>query len=227
MEPKNTESFVDRQMASLEASPGWSPDKATGLKRYRATETLRRQRRLWVAGGAAAACAVVLAFPATRVFAERCVAACVAETVAVGHRLGIGAAPGFTLTDASGKTVRLADFRGKVVLLNFWATWCLPCMQEIPWFTEFQAKYEAEGLVVLGVSMDEGGWDAVRPLLGKMAVNYRMMLGNDAVAKEFGGVNSLPSTFLIDRAGRVAVTHEGIVDRTALERELHSLLTAR
>jgi peroxiredoxin len=227
MEPKNTESFVDRQMASLEALPGWSPDKAAGLKRYRATETARRQRRLWAAGGAAAACAVVLAFPATRVLAERCVAACVAETVAVGHRLGIGAAPGFTLTDASGKTVRLADFRGKVVLLNFWATWCPPCMREIPWFTEFQAKYEAEGLVVLGVSMDEGGWDAVRPLLGKMPVNYRMMLGNDAVAKEFGGVNSLPSTFLIDRAGRVAVTHEGIVDRTALERELHSLLASR
>ena len=92
---------------------------------------------------------------------------------------------------------------------------------------EFQAKYEADGLVVLGVSMDESGWDAVQPLLAKMPVNYRIMLGNDAVAREFGGVNSLPSTFLIDRAGRVAVTREGVVDRTALEQQLHSLLTAR
>lgn len=227
MEPEVTESFVDKRMAALGAPPGWTPDKAGALQRYRATAVVRRQRRLWAAGGLAATCAVALAFPATRVFAERCVAACVAETVAVGQRLGIGAAPGFMLTDASGKTVRLADFQGKVVLLNFWATWCPPCMQEIPWFVEFQTKYESEGLVVLGVSMDEGGWDAVRPLLAKMPVNYRIMLGNDAVTREFGGVNSLPSTFLIDRAGRVAVTHEGIVDRAGLERELHSLLTAR
>ena len=227
MEPKGTEAFVDKQMAALEVSPGWTPDKAGALQRYRAMAGANRQRRLWAAGGLAAACALGLAFPATRVFAERCVAACVAETVAVGQRLGIGTAPGFTLIDASGKTVRLADFRGKVVLLNFWATWCPPCMQEIPWFVEYQAKYEADGLVVLGVSMDESGWEAVRPLLAKMPVNYRIMLGNDAVAREFGGVNSLPSTFLIDRAGRVAVTREGIVDRTALEQQLHSLLTAR
>ena len=68
------------------------------------------------------------------------------------------AAAAFTLTDASGQMVRLADFRGKVVLLNFWATWCPPCKTEIPWFVEFQSKYEAVGLVVLGISMDEEGW---------------------------------------------------------------------
>lgn len=100
----------------------------------------------------------MLAFPGTRVFAERCAAACVAGTVAVGQRLGITAVPAFPLTDASGQTVRLADFRGKVVLLNFWATWCPPCKTEIPWFVEFQSKYEAAGLVVLGISMDEEGW---------------------------------------------------------------------
>ena len=154
-------------------------------------------------------------------------AACVAETVAVGQRLGITAAPGFTLTDASGQLARLADFRGKVVLLNFWATWCPPCKTEIPWFVEFQNKYETAGLVVLGISMDEDGWTAVRPFLEKMPVNYRMMVGNDAVAREFGGVASLPLTFLIDRAGRVVWSHAGIADRAELDGRLRELLAER
>ena len=227
MEPKIIESFVVRMMGALEAEPGWTPDTAKALRRYQATTVARRRRRIWVACGATTACAFLLAFPATRVFAERCVAACVAGTVAVGQRLGIAEEPGFTLTDASGKSVRLSDFRGKVVLLNFLATWCPPCKREIPWFMEFQRKYELAGLVVLGISMDEDGWTAVRPFLEKMPVNYRMMVGNNAVAHEFGGLNSLPSTFLIDRAGRVADSYSGLADRAAMEDRLRALLTGQ
>ncbi len=212
-------------MAALTAEPGWTTDTARALQRYQAVAAARRRRRVWVVCGAAAACVFVLAFPGTRVFAERCVAACVAETVAVGQRLGVTAVPAFTLTDASGQTVRLADFRGKVVLLNFWATWCPPCKTEIPWFVEFQSKYEAAGLVVLGISMDEEGWAAVRPFMEKNPVNYRMMAGNDAVAREFGGVASLPSTFLIDRSGRVVWSHSGIADRAELDGRLRAMLT--
>ena len=225
MESNITESFVTKRMGSLEAEPGWTPGTAGALRRYQVATVARRRRRIWAACGAAAAFACLLAFPATRVLAERCVAACVAETVAVGQRLGITAAPAFTLTDAAGKPVRLADFRGKVVLLNFWATWCPPCRREIPWFMEFQRKHEEAGLVVLGISMDEEGWTAVRPFLETMPVNYRMLLGNGAVAREFGGVNSLPSTFLIDRAGRVADSYTGLADRAAMEDRLRALLT--
>ena len=96
-----------------------------------------------------------------------------AETVAVGQRLGVTAAPAFTLTDASGQTVRLADFRGKVVLLNFWATWCPPCKTEIPWFVELQNEYERAGLVVFGFSVDDMGWTAVRPAWAGGNVAYR------------------------------------------------------
>ena len=119
------------------------------------------------------------------------------------------AAPAFTLKDSSGRDVRLADYQGKVVLLNFWATWCGPCKAEIPWFVEFEKKYQNEGLVVLGVSMDEDGWKSVRPYLDKMTVSYKPLLGDESVAAKYGGIESLPLTLLIDRQGRIAARHVG------------------
>jgi peroxiredoxin len=100
------------------------------------------------------------------------------------------AAPNFTLKDADGRNVSLSDYKGKVVLLNFWATWCGPCKLEIPWFVEFEQKYKDRGFAVLGVSMDEDGWEVVKPYLAKTKVNYRILLGNDDVAKLYGGVDS-------------------------------------
>ena len=82
-------------------------------------------------------------------------------------------APDFTLKDATGKTVKLSDYRGKVVVLNFWATWCGPCKIEIPWFMEFEQKHKDQGFAVLGVAMDDDGWDAVKPFLERQRVNYR------------------------------------------------------
>jgi len=119
-------------------------------------------------------------------------------------------APDFTLKDADGKTVHLSDYKGKVVLLDFWATWCGPCKIEIPWFMEFEQQYKDKGFAVLGVSMDEDGWTAVKPYLQQLKVNYRIVLGNDKVGDQYGGVDSLPTTFLIDRQGRIASTHVGL-----------------
>jgi len=119
-------------------------------------------------------------------------------------------APDFALKDSSGAAVRLSDFKGKVVLLDFWATWCGPCKIEIPWFMEFEQQYKDRGFVVLGVSMDEGGWDDVKPYIEQRKINYRILMGTDAVGQAYGGVDSLPTTFLIDRSGRIAVKHEGL-----------------
>ena len=120
------------------------------------------------------------------------------------------AAPEFSLKDANGQTVHLADYKGKVVLLDFWATWCGPCKIEIPWFMDFEKQFKGEGFAVLGVSMDEDGWAAINPYVRNMKMNYRVLLGNDQVSTAYGGLDSLPTTLLIDRDGGIASVHVGV-----------------
>jgi peroxiredoxin len=120
------------------------------------------------------------------------------------------AAPEFSLKDANGQTVHLADYRGKVVLLDFWATWCGPCKIEIPWFMEFETQFKDQGFAVLGVSMDEDGWAAIKPYVRDRKMNYRVLLGDDKVSTSYGGLDALPTTLLIDREGNIASVHEGV-----------------
>lgn len=133
-------------------------------------------------------------------------------------------APDFALKDANGATVHLSDYRGKVVLLNFWATWCGPCKLEIPWFIEFERELKDRGFAVLGVSLDDDGWKSVKPYIEQRKVNYRIMLGNDAIADQYGGVDALPTTFLIDREGRIAAKHQGLVSKNEYHNEIVQLL---
>jgi peroxiredoxin len=133
-------------------------------------------------------------------------------------------APDFTLEDANGQPVTLSDFRGKVVLLNFWATWCTPCRIEIPWFVDMEREFKDEGFAVIGISMDEDGWDAVKPFMSDMKVNYRMVLGTEELAQLYSGVQALPTSFIIDRDGRIATSHAGIVSRKTFEEEIRALL---
>ncbi len=135
-------------------------------------------------------------------------------------------APEFELKDADGKTVRLSEYKGKVVLLDFWATWCGPCKIEIPWFIDFERKYKDQGFAVIGVSMDEEGWTVVKPFVSELAINYRILQGSDATAQLYGGVEALPTTFLIDRDGRIAATHVGLAGKDDFEDGI-KLLMAR
>ncbi len=132
--------------------------------------------------------------------------------------------PDFALKDATGQTVQLSDYHGKVVLLNFWATWCAPCKIEIPWFMEFQREYKDREFAVLGVSMDDDGWAAVRPYMADHKFNYRIVVGNDDVGKLFGEIDDLPTTFLIDRDGHVAKKHVGLISKNMYEDEIGALL---
>lgn len=133
-------------------------------------------------------------------------------------------APDFTLKDADGKVVHLADYKGKVVLLDFWATWCSPCKVEIPWFMDLQRRNKDRGFEVLGVAMDDEGWEVVKPFIAKMGVNYRILAGNDAAAQMYGGVDALPTTFLIDRTGKIAAVHVGLASKKDFEDGVEQLL---
>ena len=132
-------------------------------------------------------------------------------------------APNFSLKDADGRLVQLSDFRGKVVLLNFWATWCDPCRIEIPWFVEFERQHKGQGFAVLGVSMDEDGWQAIKPFVSEAGINYRILLGDDKVSDLYGGIDSLPTSFVIDREGRIAAVHIGLVSKSRYENDLQQL----
>ncbi len=137
-------------------------------------------------------------------------------------------APDFALKDRDGATVHLSDYKGKVVVLDFWATWCGPCKIEIPWFMEFEQQFKDKGFAVLGVSMDEGGWDDVKPYIEERKINYRILLGDDKVDHEYGGIDSLPTTFLIDRSGKVAAVHVGLEKgKNELRDEIDQLLAAK
>jgi peroxiredoxin len=132
-------------------------------------------------------------------------------------------APNFKLPDANGKQVKLSDYRGKVVLLDFWATWCHGCKTEIPWYVEFDRNYRSQGLAVIGVSMDDEGMKVVKPFLPLHHMDYPVVIGNDALAAQYH-LTAMPLTLLIDRQGRIAVSHSGIVDRNAFEARIRELL---
>ena len=132
-------------------------------------------------------------------------------------------APDFALPADSGALLRLSSYQGKIVLLDFWATWCHGCKTEIPWYMEFQQKYKDRGLAVVGVSMDDDGWKSVRPYLNEHHLNYPVVIGNQDLAKQYG-VGELPVTLLIDRNGKIAESHAGMVDKSAFEADIQDLL---
>jgi peroxiredoxin len=135
-------------------------------------------------------------------------------------------APDFAVADIDGKKLTLSDYKGKVVLLDFWATWCTPCRAEIPQFVEMQQKYGPQGFQVIGISMDDDA-KPVRDFYQKLNMNYPVAVGDDKLAQSFGGVLGLPVNFIIDREGRIHAKYLGATDVSVIEKAVSDLLAAR
>ena len=133
-------------------------------------------------------------------------------------------APEFELKDVQGNLYRSSTANGTVRLVDFWATWCAPCRQEIPMFKELQAAYGPKGFTLVGIAMDDEGVDKVRPFVDEMKISYLTLIGDEGVVDAFGGVVGFPTKFLIDREGRIVDSWVGEVPRAILEKRIQSLL---
>lgn len=134
------------------------------------------------------------------------------------------AAPDFARPTLEGDTLRLSEQRGKVVVLNFWATWCGPCRIEIPDFVELQNELGEESVRFVGISLDEEGFEAVRPFAKEMEINYPLVIATDRIAQAYGGVPAIPTTFILDQEGRVRYHVMGLATRDNLLPVLQDLL---
>jgi cytochrome c biogenesis protein CcmG, thiol:disulfide interchange protein DsbE len=135
-------------------------------------------------------------------------------------------APQFALADLQGARVDLAQYRGKVVLLNFWATWCAPCRVEMPRFVQWQQQYGSQGFRIIGVSVDDSA-APVRPFVAKMRLDYPVVMANAKLGGLYGGVYGVPVTFLIDRHGVVRARFDGGSDTGQIHAEMLKLLAVR
>jgi thiol-disulfide isomerase/thioredoxin len=143
----------------------------------------------------------------------------------VGDVRGV-AAPNFDLATLDGHRVKLSDYRGKAVLLNFWATWCSPCKVEMPWFVELQKKYGNDGLVILGIAMDDSDAPKIAQFASEMGVNYPVLLGTDKVSEQYGNVEFLPTSFYIDREGKIIGKGTGLLGRGEIEDNVRKALAS-
>lgn len=167
------------------------------------------KRNTWILGLLAIAVAVMLTAP--RFLKHR------SDVLRVAGKAKGQTAPEFILKDIHGNTVKLSDYKGKAVVLNFWATWCPPCKAEIPWFEDLADKYRGQGLEVIGVALDDSSEKDIASFAQDMKMNYPVVFGKEETSDLYGGVEMLPTTFYIDRNGKITDQVLGLASREEIE----------
>jgi cytochrome c biogenesis protein CcmG/thiol:disulfide interchange protein DsbE len=211
----NDSRWLSDRLSGLQPGPDWTPDVAQALRHFRqgvVRQRARQRRKIVIAGGFAAFVLVFLAFPITRTLAERYASVCVSLLGGLsdsGNRPVYSnidyrkPSPEVTLADSAGRAVALSGLRGKVVLLTFSAPQCATCETEISWFKEFQQRYGVQRLVFL---------------------SHEVIQDTDDVVRLFGGLDAMPTTLLIDKSGRIAVTHGGSCSKSEFDTAIRALL---
>ncbi len=143
-----------------------------------------------------------------------------------GSTTGWGNAPDFTLTTPEGSSLTLSSYKGLVIILDFWATWCPPCREEIPDFVQLYAQYKDQGLVIVGVSLDSDGSSAVQPFVNAQGINYPIVLGygEKDLMDRYGGITGIPTTFVIDQKGDIVEKYVGYRSKDVFEGKIKTLL---
>jgi thiol-disulfide isomerase/thioredoxin len=163
-------------------------------------------------------------FPSIGIVLTVLLLGCGGRSAAPPQETAIKTAPDFELKDVQGKTFHFSDAKGQVRLVDFWATWCAPCREEIPMFKDLHALYGSKGFTFVGIAMDDEGVEKVKPFVDELKIPYLTLIGNDAVAQSFGGIVGFPSKFLVDREGHIVDSWVGEVPRSILEKRIQSLL---
>lgn len=133
-------------------------------------------------------------------------------------------APDFTLVGLDGKKYSLKDFKGKVLLLDFWATWCGPCRKEIPHLKDLHAQYKEKGLRIVGIALDQQGEKAVKPFVESNGIPFTSLLGSSEVVQAYGNIRAIPTTFLIDKKGNIQKVYRGYTEKAVFEEDIKKLL---